>query len=102
MRARTHSRVALRAPFRAKTDPSTGDAFALGLYPARVAVITVNGKEHELTELSSLADLIKSLALEAGQITVERNKEIVARANYAHTQLEAGDHLEIVTFVGGG
>ena len=80
----------------------TGAPCARGLYPATVAVITVNGKEHELAELNSLADLIRSLHLETSHIAVERNQEIVARADYAQTELQAGDRLEIVTFVGGG
>ena len=34
--------------------------------------------------------------------TYQRNREIVPRREHAVTVLEAGDRLEIVTFVGGG
>jgi thiamine biosynthesis protein ThiS len=67
-----------------------------------VPIILVNGKERELESLGTVADLVASLELEAGQIAVERNREIVPRSTYADTRLEAGDQLEIVTFVGGG
>ena len=33
---------------------------------------------------------------------VERNREIVPRARYPETRLEAGDALEVVELVGGG
>ena len=72
------------------------------LYPPRVAAITVNGKVQEHEQLGSLAELVEQLSLEASQIAVERNREIVPRASYAETQLVAGDEIEIVTFVGGG
>ena len=36
------------------------------------------------------------------RIAVERNSDIVFKAEYAATVLEDGDSLEIVSFVGGG
>ena len=33
---------------------------------------------------------------------VERNREVVPRAQHASEQLSDGDELEVVTFVGGG
>lgn len=38
----------------------------------------------------------------SGRIAVERNGEIVPRAQYGSTILADGDRLEIVRFVGGG
>jgi thiamine biosynthesis protein ThiS len=67
-----------------------------------VAAITVNGKRHELDPLGSVADLLEQLELTAQHVAVERNREIVPRATYAEAQLQDGDQLEIVTFVGGG
>jgi thiamine biosynthesis protein ThiS len=33
---------------------------------------------------------------------VERNREVVPRAEHGETKLDEGDRLEVVTFVGGG
>ena len=42
------------------------------------------------------------LGLAGKPVAVERNREIVPRAQHATTLLAAGDRLELVTFVGGG
>ncbi len=64
--------------------------------------VIVNGEPHAIEEGSSVADLLRTLGLEAGQVAVERNREIVPRSDHAGTALAPGDRLEIVTFVGGG
>jgi len=35
-------------------------------------------------------------------VAVERNRAIVRKADWSLTRITAGDHLEIVWFVGGG
>jgi thiamine biosynthesis protein ThiS len=35
-------------------------------------------------------------------VAVEVNRELVPRRNFEATQLQEGDHVEIVTLVGGG
>lgn len=62
----------------------------------------VNGREHELPEGSTVAELIAELALDPRMLAVERNQELVPRAQHALTQLEEGDRVEVVTLVGGG
>jgi sulfur carrier protein len=42
------------------------------------------------------------LALGDGPVAVERNGDVVPRAEHASTRLERGDVVEIVHFVGGG
>lgn len=49
-----------------------------------------------------MASLLAELELDPSQVAVERNRDIVPRAQYAQTTLSDGDQLEIVTFVGGG
>ena len=46
--------------------------------------------------------LIELYALGGGPVAVERNGEVVPRAEHATTALAAGDAVEIVHFVGGG
>ena len=49
-----------------------------------------------------LVDLLQQRQLRADRVAVERNGAIVGREAWASTQLEDGDRLEIVHFVGGG
>lgn len=64
--------------------------------------VTVNGEKRELPMGSTVADLVVALGLKTSQVAVERNREIVRRAEHASTVLAAGDRLEVVTFFGGG
>ena len=51
---------------------------------------------------TTVAALIAELGLADRRVAVERNREVVPRAQHASTELAAGDRLELVTFVGGG
>lgn len=64
--------------------------------------ITVNGEPRVVPSPSTIADLVLALSLRPEQVAVERNKQLVRRAQHATTQLCEGDEIEIVTFFGGG
>lgn len=64
--------------------------------------VTVNGEPRELSEGSSVAELVAALGLRPEIVAVERNRELVPRARHAATRLAEGDELEVVTLVGGG
>lgn len=64
--------------------------------------ITVNGEGRTLPAGSTIADLVGALGFAGRPVAVERNKELVRRADHAATVLQAGDRLEVVTFFGGG
>jgi sulfur carrier protein len=64
--------------------------------------ITVNGKPREVESGATVATLLRSLGLEPRGLAVERNLELVPRAEHAATRLVPGDRLEVVTLVGGG
>lgn len=64
--------------------------------------VVVNGDERTVPEGSTITELLRSLDLEPGTVVVERNREIVDRARHDRVRLDAGDHLELVHFVGGG
>jgi sulfur carrier protein len=51
---------------------------------------------------TTVATLIGELGLGDRRVAVERNREVVPRAEHATTTLAAGDRVEVVTFVGGG
>jgi sulfur carrier protein len=64
--------------------------------------IVVNDVEREVSEGTSIAQLLTELAMTGRHLAVEVNLELVPRARHAEHTLHAGDRLEIVTFVGGG
>ena len=64
--------------------------------------LRVNGELREVAQGASVADLVANLGFKPEQVAVERNRQIVRRPEHAGTLLEDGDHLEVVTFFGGG
>ena len=64
--------------------------------------IVVNGEERSVRSGDTVTDLLRSLCLENGRVAIERNLKILPRAEWAATQVVAGDRYEIVQFVGGG
>jgi len=64
--------------------------------------ITVNGDSSDISEGSTVAELLEDLQIGRDRVAVEVGLEIVPKARYdTHTLLE-GDRVEIVHFVGGG
>ena len=71
--------------------------------PDRATVrLHINGGPREYPATTTIADLLTELGVSTPRVAVERNREIVPKAQYATTRLEDGDRLEIVEFVGGG
>ncbi|WP_426011446.1 sulfur carrier protein ThiS [Caulobacter sp. DWR2-3-1b2] len=64
--------------------------------------LLLNGEDRAFEGVSTLADLVSVLGLDARKVAVERNLEIAPRSTYAATALTDGDRIEIVTFIGGG
>ena len=64
--------------------------------------VRMNGELREVAQGATVADLVADLGLKPEQVAVERNRQIVRRPDHAETLLEDGDHLEVVTFFGGG
>lgn len=64
--------------------------------------IILNGEPQSVPHSTTVAELVHNLGLVPAQVAVEKNRDIVPRAEYARTELRDGDRLEIVTFVGGG
>jgi len=68
-----------------------------------VVAIIVNGDPREVPAGSTVASLLASLDLDARLVVVERNREILRdRDGFSNIELNAGDSIEIVHFVGGG
>ena len=65
-------------------------------------MIKVNGQEEVPAENLTIQDYISRHGYRTDRIAVERNGIIVPKREYADTVLEDGDHIETVSFVGGG
>jgi thiazole synthase/sulfur carrier protein len=64
--------------------------------------VVLNGEPHRVPVGSTVADLVAALSRHPRTVAVERNGDLVPRARFAETRLEAGDRLEVVHFVQGG
>lgn len=64
--------------------------------------VVVNGKQEDVAEGSTVAALLERLNHAPVRVAVEINEELVPRRTYGETVVQAGDRIEIVTFVGGG
>ena len=64
--------------------------------------ITVNGEPMSLPAGASVADLLERLRIATPRVAVERNREILPKADYRGTALANGDVFEVVELVGGG
>ena len=64
--------------------------------------ILLNGESAEVPDGLTVAALVSHLGLGPGPVAVERNREVVPRAEHASTRVGEGDQIEVVHFVGGG
>lgn len=62
----------------------------------------VNGKQIKLTKSLSLKEYLEQENYVLLRVAVEKNGQIIPRADFAATMLADNDSLEIVSFVGGG
>lgn len=64
--------------------------------------VEINGEMREVKERITLQALVEHLSLAPERLAIELNHSVVRRADWPHTKLSEGDHIEIVHFVGGG
>ncbi len=64
--------------------------------------LEINGKTAEISDVQTVADLIRARGLKTTLVAVEHNGSIVPRTEFDSRVLTDGDTLEIVHFVGGG
>ena len=64
--------------------------------------IEVNGAAREVPTGTTVLGLLELLELSRGPVAVERNEQLIPRAQHSRTELRDGDRLEVVQFVGGG
>ncbi|MGB6481910.1 MAG: sulfur carrier protein ThiS [Candidatus Acidiferrales bacterium] len=64
--------------------------------------VTVNGEAREIPDGLNVAELLAHLGIAADRVAIERNHDILPRAQWLGTAVESNDSYEIVHFVGGG
>jgi thiamine biosynthesis protein ThiS len=64
--------------------------------------IIVNGEARHAPTGARVTDLVEQLELAPERLAIELNLSILPRSKWADTELQSGDRLEIVHFVGGG
>ncbi len=64
--------------------------------------VTLNGENRDVKEGLTVLALLEDLELQPEAMVVQRNDSVIERNDFATTQLEEGDVIELVRFVGGG
>ena len=63
--------------------------------------VIINGEQASIQDTTTIAGLIKHLALE-GRIAIEVNREIIPKSKFDSHLIHDGDIIEIVHAIGGG
>ena len=64
-------------------------------------MVKINGVELDVAGRTIL-EYLATTSYDTRRIAVERNGDIVPKAQYGETVLQDGDTVEVVSFVGGG
>jgi thiamine biosynthesis protein ThiS len=64
--------------------------------------LTVNGKTRTVADNATITGLLEELQINPLRVAVQLNERIIKRELYERTPLQAGDTLEIITFMAGG
>jgi thiamine biosynthesis protein ThiS len=64
--------------------------------------IKANGKTYELEQGATLTDFLKDKGFAPEKVVVSVNDKVVQPEEYTSIELNDGDNLNIMSFVGGG
>lgn len=64
--------------------------------------VKINGDVQEIPDGLNVLALAEHLGIAGSRVAIERNLDILPRAQWAETQIRPNDSFEIVHFVGGG
>jgi len=62
----------------------------------------LNGKRHDTETGTTIGGLLEELQLQPERVVLELNRTILNAAEHSGKELNEGDNLEIIQFVGGG
>ncbi len=63
--------------------------------------VFINGKE-ETIEPGTIENLVTGKRLEPASLVVELNRKIIKQSQWSAVEIQEGDRLELLSFVGGG
>jgi sulfur carrier protein len=69
---------------------------------AHALQIHVNGQVRDCPSGSTVGDLLRELEITSERVAVELNLEIIDRKDFEVRDLNEGDRVEILSFIGGG
>jgi thiamine biosynthesis protein ThiS len=64
--------------------------------------IVINGEQRQVPAGLNVTRLLTHLEISAARVAIERNLDLLPRAQWDATAVDAGDRYEIVHLVGGG
>jgi sulfur carrier protein len=64
--------------------------------------IVLNGEFREVPDVCSVTSLLTQLQIPSDRVAVEVNLNIVDRRAFDGTDLQDGDRVEVIGFIGGG
>jgi sulfur carrier protein len=64
--------------------------------------VLINGERQEVPAGVNVSSLLAHLGIAAGRVAIERNLDLLPRAQWDTTAVAPGDRYEIVHLVGGG
>ena len=64
--------------------------------------IQVNGEDRDVPEGTTVGALARHLDVRPDRVAVEVNLQILDRQEFDRRELREGDHVEIISFIGGG
>ncbi len=64
--------------------------------------IYLNGEDQQVSENTTMSELVQELDLGEQRFAVEVNGELVPRSSFVQRQLQPGDRVEVVQAIGGG
>lgn len=80
----------------------SGAGLSENLAQTNMPEVFVNGEKREVPAELNLRQFLEHLSLPAGRIAIEVNREVVPRRIWEEKQVNDGDRIEVVHFVGGG
>ena len=64
--------------------------------------IVLNGDPVDVAGPLTITALLSHLGVDSRRVAVEHNLNVIKKADYDTTEIQDGDQVEIVNFVGGG
>ncbi|MCF6287112.1 MAG: sulfur carrier protein ThiS [Candidatus Hydrogenedentes bacterium] len=65
-------------------------------------IVILNGENRDVESGTTIQKLLDELKLDGNALVVQRNDDIIEKADYATIRLDENDQVELVQFVGGG